>query len=496
MPLPNIKQKGKIAGLKLYSFKRLSMQNYYQLFGVPNFSSFEEIAAAYKQKHAELFSSESPLANIPKLRELKDAFDLLSDDSRREAYDEKLADFLGEINEKYEEAVDYLAKNDLQQAVDKLNWCISRNPGEPDYYETIGLAYRLAGDLDNAVRSYRQGLGTGQRKAFFHRYLGDLYRLKHDEDTSDTYYLEAAEAFKEILQVDPRNVDAMEQLADIYSRMKFFDESLDLYRQLLKRFPYNASYHREAGAVLYELEMVEEAETHLLEALRIAPGDASALLFLGLVYFKRRLLGMAVQTLRDSLKSSPDQPEVIQLIAQIETIRGEIGRTVEEIVFDPAPDAFVEGTVKWYNSETGMGVLTCSEYPEVLLHYSAIKPEHEPGLKKGDAVRFGVVKDSVSPIAVQVEKIGESEASDAMPGRIEKYDIEKKVGMIRTHDGRQIFFAFSALTEDALENLKPDLDVLVETRTITGLSDETFEQATRIRMRKKKPVTPPPHPSE
>ena len=153
-------------------------------------------------------------------------------------------------------------------------------------------------------------------------------------------------------------------------------------------------------------------------------------------------------------------------------------------------------TTRGYNAETGMGVLSCAEYPEVLLHYSAVKPEQEANLKKGDAVRFGVVKDAMSPIAVQVEKIGESESSDASPGKIEKYDIEKKIGMIRTHDGREIFFAFSALTEETLENLKPDLDVLVETRTITGLADDTFEQATRVRLRKRKPLTPPPPQSD
>lgn len=468
------------------------MQNLYQLFGVVNFSSLEEIAAAYKQKYTELFASDSPLANIPKLRELKDAFDLLADDAKRETYDEELGEFLEELNEKFAEAVDDLTNGELQKTIDKLNWCISKNPGEPDYYETIGLAYRLGGDYDRALSSYRQGLKTGQRKAFFHRNLGDIYNLKHDEDNSDTHYLEAVEAFKAILQIDPKNVDAMEQLADIYSRMKFFEESLDLYRQLLKRFPYNAAYHREAGGVMYEIDMPEEAETHLLEALRIAPGDSAALLFLGLAYFKRRLLGLAVETLRDSLKYSPDQPEVTQLITQIETIRGEIGRTVEEIVFDPAPDAYVEGQVKWYNSETGMGVLTCADYPEVLLHFSAIKNESEVNLKKGDTVRFGIVKDAMSPIAVQVEKIGESEVSEAMPGKIEKYDIEKKMGIIRGHDGREVFFAFSALTEETLENLKPDLEVLFETRTISGLSDNNFEQATRVRMRKRKIPTPPP----
>ncbi len=462
------------------------MQNLYQLFGVSNFASLEELATAYKQKYAELFSSDSPLANIPKLRELKDAFDLLSDDDKRSAYDEKLTDFLEELQEKYDEAVADLSAGRLQQAVDKLNWCIAKDPGEPDYYETIGLTYRLANDFDNALRSFQQGLKTGQRKAFFHRNLGDIYRLKHEEDNSDTHYLDAAEAFKNILQVDPKNVDAIEQLADIYSRMKFFDESLDLYQQLLRRFPYNAAYHRDIGAVMYELDMTEEAEQHLLEALRIAPGDSAALLFLGLVYFKRRLLGMAVQTLRDSLKNSPDQPEVVQLIEQIEIIRAEIGRTVEEIIYDPAPDAFVEGTVKWYSQETGMGVLTCNEYPEVLLHYSAVKPEDETTLKKGDRVRFGIVKDSVSPIAVQIERIGENEESESMPGKIECYDIEKKMGIIRGHDGREVFFAFSALTEEVLENIKPDLEVLFESRTITGLSDNNYEQASRVRLRKRR----------
>jgi cold shock CspA family protein len=133
-----------------------------------------------------------------------------------------------------------------------------------------------------------------------------------------------------------------------------------------------------------------------------------------------------------------------------------------------------------------MGVLTCNEYPEVLLHYSAIKNENESELKKGDQVRFGIVKDAMSPIAVQVEKIGEGEVSESMPGKIERYDVEKRMGIIKAHDGREVFFAFSALTEEVLENLKPDLEVLFESRTITGLSDNNLEQASRVRLRKRK----------
>lgn len=468
------------------------MRNLYQLFGVANFSSIEDISAAYKKKYAELFSSDSPLANIPRLKELKDALELLIDDEKREAYDEKLSAFLEEVGEKFDEAVSDLENGRYQEAIKKLRWCIGKDPGESDFYETIGLAYRLSDDLDNALNSFKQGLQTGQKTAFFHRNLGEIYRLKHDDDTADTHFLEATEAFKAILQTDPRNVEAMEQLADIYARMKWFEESLDVYSQLIKRYPYNAAYRRDIGSVLYEVDMLEEAEAQLLESLRIRPKDSSALLFLGLVYFKRRLLAMAVETLKDSLRINPNQPEVSQLIVQIETIRGEIGKTVEEIVYDPAPDAFVEGHVKWYNPDTGMGMLTCEGYPEVLLHYSAVKPDQEDLFVKGAAVRFGIVRDKMSPIAVQVEVLAESSPSDAMPGKIERFDLEKRVGIIRSHDNREIFFPFSALTEEALQALSEGLDVLFETRAITGLEDNVVEQAIRVRLRKRKL---PPAPS-
>jgi cold shock CspA family protein/Tfp pilus assembly protein PilF len=461
------------------------MKNLYQLFGVANFASLEDIADAYKKKYAELFSSESPLANIPRLKELKDAFDLLSNEGKREEYDERLADFLEEIEEKFDAAVDCLKDGDHQKAIQMLKWCLSKDPGEADYYETLGLSYRLAGDYENALKSYKQGLQTGRRPAFFHKNLGEVYRLKLEDDHADTHFLEAAEAFKNILKVDPKNVEAMEQLADIYSRMKWYEESLEIYGQLIKRFPYDAEYRRDIGGVLYELDLLEEAEAQLLEALRIKSADAPSLLYLGLVYFKRRLLGMAVSTFHDCLRHNPDQPEVKQLLAQIDTIRQEIGRTVEEIIYDPTPDAWVEGRVKWYNHETGMGMVASDDYPEVLLHFTAIKPEQEKHLRKGDLVRFGVVKDKSSPIAVQVEKVEENTISDVAPGKIERFAPEKKFGTIRSHDGKEVYFPFSALTDEVLDALEEGLEVLFESKSITGLEDNTVEQAVRVRLRKK-----------
>lgn len=147
------------------------MKNYYQLFGADNFASLEEIAEAYKKQYAELFSSDSPLANIPKLKVLKDAFDMFSDDDKKEAYDEELTIFLEEINEKFEVAVTNLSEGNYAECVAIISECIKLNPGETDYYETAGIAHRLAGDIDSAIKCFQQGLNLGKRKAFFHRFL-------------------------------------------------------------------------------------------------------------------------------------------------------------------------------------------------------------------------------------------------------------------------------------------------------------------------------------
>jgi len=472
------------------------MQNYYQLFGVPNFAGLDDIQKAYNRIYAELFTSESPLSNIPRLKELKDTFDLLLDPVRRDEYDAKLREFIDELEKRFETATQALSEERYQDCVDILKDCIRSSPREPDFYETIGLAYQMAKRYDEAVKAFQQGLQIDPKNPLFHWYLGDLFRGLRDDDKADTHYLDAAEGFKKTLEVDPRNAQSLELLADTYAKMKWFEESRDVYMQLVEQYPFKSGYHRDLGGVLYELEDLDSAEEHLLEALRIDAADASALLFLGLVYYKRRLLTLAVQTLETSLDRNPDQPEVTQLVEKIKEVQAQIGRTVEEIIYQPEPDAMVEGMVKWYNIETGMGVLTCVEYPEVLLHFTALRPEDQETLSKGDVVRFGVVKDKIGPVAVQVERLGASPDSDTMPGTILRYDPHLRMGIIKTMGDREIMFPFSSLSQDLMEKIEIGQDVLFETKSTIGLSDKPIEQAINIRPRKKKnpskPVKPEP----
>jgi len=467
------------------------MENYYLILGIPAFSPLEDVQTAYNRQFGELFVSESPLANLPRMKLLKEALEILSDPVRREEYDARLKTFLESLEKKFGDAVDRLSEGKFDEAIALLRECLKINPREPDFYETLGLAFQLRGTLDEALKAFQQGLQLKSKNAQFNWYIADIYRQMRDDERFETYLLDAAEGFKEILKTDPRNVHAQEMLADCYGKMRFFDEAVEVYNKLIEMFPYKAEYRRDLGALLYEMDCLDDAQESLVEALRNAPEDASSYLYLGLVYYKKRLLAWAIQNLDESLKRNPQQPEVRSLLEKIREVQKDVGRTVEEIINDPTPDAMVEGSVKWYNSETGIGVLSCPEYAEVLLHYTALKPEDVDALKKGDAVRFGVVKDQVGLIAVQVERLEDGQVGDTLPGKISKFDHKRKLGMISVPDGREIMFTFAALSgELAADKLEIGLDVLFDAKTIRGLNDDLHEQAMNVRPRKKPTVKP------
>ena len=461
------------------------MENYYQLLGVTPFAPLEDIQKAYKKTYGELFVSDSPLANLPKLRQLKEALEILSDPVKRQEYDARLKEFLDALENRFAEAVEALASRRFSDCIAIIKECLKISPRESEFYETLGLAYQLQGTLDEALKAFQQGLQLKSRCAQFNWYIAEVYRLLRDDERNETYLLEAAEGFKEILKTDPRNVNAQEMLADTYAKMSWFDEAVEVYNKLIEMFPYKADYRRDLGSLYYEMNYLDEAEENLKEALQNNPEDSSALLFLGLIYYKKRLLAKAIESIEASLRYEPNQPEVRSLMEKIREVQKEVGRTVEELINEPNPDAMVEGTVKWYSSENGMGVLSSPEYPEVLLHFTALLPEDVDTLKKGDGVRFGVVKDVSGLIAVQVTRIAEGETGDTFPGKILRFDSARRLGMIAVPDGREVMFAFSGVHPELVEKLEVGLEVLFEVKAMHGISEEPIEQAVNVRARKK-----------
>ena len=77
--------------------------------------------------------------------------------------------------------------------------------------------------------------------------------------------------FRRALQFDPRNMDALSNVAASHFKHKRYRQALDLFRSQLEIDPDKASTHANIGAVLYFLDRTEEAIRSLERALFLDP---------------------------------------------------------------------------------------------------------------------------------------------------------------------------------------------------------------------------------
>ena len=64
-----------------------------------------------------------------------------------------------------------------------------------------------------------------------------------------------------------------------------------------------------------------------------------------------------------------------------------------------------QGTVKWFNSETGFGFIAIEGENDVFVHFSAIQGTGFKNLEEGQKVEFEVVDGNRGPQAANVIKL-------------------------------------------------------------------------------------------
>lgn len=120
----------------------------------------------------------------------------------------------------------------------------------------------------------------------------------------------AAQPMLEALKRNPKDVDTLARLGNLYYDSQLYARAIDYYQQALKITPSNANIRTDMGTAMFYLGDSDKALGEFAKSLQYQPNHANTLFNMGIVKWqgKKDVQG-AIAAWEQLLKTNPDYPE-------------------------------------------------------------------------------------------------------------------------------------------------------------------------------------------
>lgn len=170
-------------------------------------------------------------------------------------------------------------------------------------------------------------------------------------------YAEAESLYRQVLQVDPKNFDALQLLAQVAHKFQQFGAAIDLYKRALQDpnlSPRESSViHSNMGETYRASYRYEEALACFRIAVQLAPDSAISHNNLGLALWSLGWLDEAVISVETALRLDPDTPLAHRNLAKIHEKRGEHGKAAMEMCQETGLLRFGPESIRLLGKATG-----------------------------------------------------------------------------------------------------------------------------------------------
>ena len=196
------------------------------------------------------------------------------------------------------QGIQYMLSNDTDQAIEQFTKSVQINSDTVETYIALSNIYRSKGDFETAIK-IRQGI-------ILRPNLDKDIRLRAILDLGSDYrkggFLQRAiSTFKEVLNNDPNNIEALDQIGRIYEDVHDWDNAFKT-KQVISRLVKGeyknvlAHYQTELGKIQEKNNDNEGAEKAFKKAISVWNKCIDAYLHLGDIYFKRKEYKRALTT--------------------------------------------------------------------------------------------------------------------------------------------------------------------------------------------------------
>ena len=216
-------------------------------------------------------------------------------------------------------------QGELAEAKGRYARAYQYDPDSVQVLLRLGTAQLQLNELEEAGRSLEKAIlvdSADSRPKFL---LGVLY-------THQQRFEEASHQYAEVLSLDPRNLGALSQLADLYMLQDKVQDGLKVYERLLQERPDSPVAHFNAGVLCLKAQQWEQAVKHMAEAAKLDPSYLEARMGWGVTLELTGKLHEAKEQFLKALELQPMNTQLIHYMARVCIQLGELEEGAQWLV--------------------------------------------------------------------------------------------------------------------------------------------------------------------
>jgi len=126
----------------------------------------------------------------------------------------------------------------------------------------------------------------------------------------------AIEEFKEVLELDPDDVETHYHLGNAYADKEMFDEAISIYKKTIEKNPEFIDAYLSLGMLYLDIDLIDEAISLCKQAININPDDSFLCFHLGEAYVRNEQYEEAITAFKNAISINPMDPETQYRLAE------------------------------------------------------------------------------------------------------------------------------------------------------------------------------------